>query len=115
MYRGYIFSFEAIDRAIEEPLTPKEIAHQLGYIEEWCKSQASDGPGLGALTTLDRSSWAKYREYLMNLHPQNADSLKKIEESLLILSLDDQEPLTQGEVIIDSTKLSLNLCNLNIF
>lgn len=99
MYRGYLFSFEAIDRSIEEPLTPKEIAYQLGYIQDWCSNQTFDGPGLGSLTTMDRSNWAKNREYLINLHPQNAEILKKIEESLLVISFDDQEPLSQGEVI----------------
>lgn len=107
---------EVIDRSNEEPLTPQEIAFQLNAIEKWCLSQPTDGPGLGVLTTLERSHWAANREYLTSLHSQNADNLKRIEEALLVISFDDSEPLTQKEVSFH--RLSSNLhANLheNIF
>ncbi|XP_074605471.1 peroxisomal carnitine O-octanoyltransferase-like isoform X2 [Brevipalpus obovatus] len=99
LYRGYIFSMEVIDRSNEEPLTPQEIAFQLNAIEKWCLSQPADGPGLGVLTTLERSHWAANREYLASIHPQNADNLKRIEEALLVITFDDSEPLTQEELL----------------
>ena len=99
LYRGYIFSFEAVDRKLEEPLTPQEIAFQLFYIEKWCQAQSTDGPGVGALTVSDRSRWAKNREYLIKYHPQNKTTLDKIEQALFVIIFDDSEPITQSEIL----------------
>lgn len=113
LYRGYIFSFEPIDRGAEEPFTPEEIAYQLYYIEKWCRAQPVDGPGIGSLTTTDRSVWAHNREYLKRLHPDNEIGLKTIENALMCIALDDAEPLNQQEVRILFTKLSYWIKLLN--
>lgn len=65
-----------------------------------------DGPGIGSLTTTDRSVWAHNREYLQRLHPDNEIGLKTIENALMCIALDDAEPLNQQEVKKLSTKRS---------
>lgn len=97
MYRGYIFSFDAI-LPDEDILTPQEIHHQLSYIEKWCSAQERDGPGIGALTVTDRSVWARNRKYLMALHPENEKNIKMIEGSIAVYAFEDSEPLTQTDV-----------------
>ncbi|XP_053214602.1 peroxisomal carnitine O-octanoyltransferase-like isoform X2 [Panonychus citri] len=99
LYRGYIFSFEAVDPQLEEPLTPQEIAFQLFYIEKWCQSQATDGPGVGALTVTDRSQWAKNRDYLIKLNTRNKKTIDRIEQSLFVIVFDDSEPTTQSQLL----------------
>lgn len=108
--RGYIFSFDVIDRFEDEPLTPQEIAYQLYYIEKWCQAQSSDGRGIGALTTTDRTIWAKNRRHLIELHPENEKSLQMIEDSLLVAVMDDSEPSNQQQVYY--LKIILNFNNL---
>jgi carnitine O-acetyltransferase len=43
---------------------------------------------VGNLTSLDRASWAKLRNRLKEIDPQNTDSLNKIEGALAIIALD---------------------------
>jgi len=97
MYRGYIFSFDAIFNE-QQLLCPQEIAYQLYYIEKWCQAQDRDGPGVGALTVTDRSVWAKNRDYLRTLHPENARILDLIEKSVMVFAYEDSEPLTPTDV-----------------
>jgi len=99
LYRGYIFSFEAVNRENEQPLSALEIASQLRDIEKWCQSQPSPGSGVGALTTTDRTKWAKNRDYLIKLHSDNLKCLEMIEKSLKVFVLQDNEPLTQSQVL----------------
>ncbi|RWS24070.1 peroxisomal carnitine O-octanoyltransferase-like protein [Leptotrombidium deliense] len=97
LYRGHIFSFNAIDEN-EEPLTPQELSFQLYYIEKWCQAQNA-GTGIGSLTVGKRNEWAKNREYLRSLHKKNVENLQLIEDALMVIVLDDSEPVTQGEVL----------------
>ena len=56
-----------------------------------------DAPPLGALTTLDRDSWAVAREHLMQ-HPTNAETLKTIDSALFVLCLEHDQPTTKEDV-----------------
>ena len=97
MYRGYIFTFDIL-MPDESILGPQELAYQLSFIEKWCTAQERDGPGIGALTVSDRSVWAKNREYLKSLHPDNAKNLDIIENAIGVYAFEDSEPLSQTDV-----------------
>ncbi|XP_006211928.1 peroxisomal carnitine O-octanoyltransferase [Vicugna pacos] len=87
--RGRVFVFDAI---LEGSLiTPPEILRQLTYIQKKCHSEP-DGPGVAALTSEERTRWAKAREYLIHLNPDNLTMLEKIQSSLLVFSLEDDSP-----------------------
>jgi carnitine O-acetyltransferase len=81
-------------------LTAPEFESQLSYIENWCKQQPKSGPGVGALTTTDRTKWALNRKHLKSLSSRNEEILNIIENSLTVLAFDDKEPQTQIEVIL---------------
>lgn len=100
LYRGYIFSFDIL-MPDESILTPQELAYQLEFVEKWCSSQEREGPGMGSLTVTDRSVWAKNRDYLRSLHPDNAKNLDLIENSIGVYAFEDSEPLSQSDVSMD--------------
>ncbi len=81
-------------------MTAPEFESQLSYIENWCKQQPKSGPGVGALTTTDRTKWALNRKHLKSLSSRNEEILNAIENSLTVLAFDDKEPQTQIEVIL---------------
>jgi len=45
---------------------------------------------IGVLTTANRNSWADLRNYLIKLG--NEESLRTIDESLMMIALDDEKP-----------------------
>jgi len=100
LYRGYIFSFDILlpDESI---LTPQELSYQLTYIEKWCQSQEREGPGIGALTITERSTWARNREYLKSLHAENGKLLDVIENAIGVYAFEDSEPLSQTDVLVE--------------
>ncbi|KAL4900464.1 hypothetical protein BDW74DRAFT_188294 [Aspergillus multicolor] len=51
----------------------------------------------GILTTDNRTSWAINRQKLLELNPANATYIKAIEESIVVLCLDDDNPITREE------------------
>lgn len=87
--RGRVFVFDAIHEGCL--ITPPEILRQLTYIHKKCHSEP-DGPGVAALTSEERTRWAKARDYLINLDPENLTRLEKIQSSLLVYSLEDDSP-----------------------
>ncbi|KAJ8291015.1 hypothetical protein GJAV_G00020430 [Gymnothorax javanicus] len=94
MCRGRIFTFEALYNGCI--LTPPEILRQLEYIRQMC-DRDPDGDGVAALTTEERTRWAKAREYLIGLDPMNKTILETIQSSLFVLSLDDSMPYATPE------------------
>ncbi|XP_043923448.1 peroxisomal carnitine O-octanoyltransferase isoform X1 [Protopterus annectens] len=107
MCRGRIFTFDAVhDKRI---ITAPELQRQLTYIRRRCDSEP-EGPGVAALTSEERTHWAKVREYLINLDPKNLSVLEKIQSSLLVVSLDDASPYATPE---DYTQISLEALSGN--
>lgn len=51
-------------------------------------AKQADGEGVGVLTSDDRDTWAKAREHLLISSETNVASLRSIEDSLFIISLD---------------------------
>ncbi len=105
LYRGYIFAFDLFFGG--QILNPPEVESQLSYIENWCKSRNTSGPGVGALTTTDRTKWAFNRNYLKSLSPKNEQILEIIENALMVCAFDDKEPQTLLEVILFFNFLAL--------
>ncbi|XP_003782687.1 peroxisomal carnitine O-octanoyltransferase [Otolemur garnettii] len=87
--RGRVFVFDIIHEGCL--ITPPELLRQLTYIHKKCHSEP-DGPGVAALTSEERTRWAKAREYLIGLDPENFNMLEKIQSSLLVYSLEDSSP-----------------------
>ncbi|XP_066484607.1 peroxisomal carnitine O-octanoyltransferase [Tiliqua scincoides] len=104
MCRGRIFAFDAVHDG--HILSPPEIVRQLTYIKKRCHNEP-EGPGLAALTSEERTQWAKTRACLIDLDPRNLSLLEKIQSSLLIISLDDSSPQATPEDYSEITKLSL--------
>nr|XP_023700311.1 peroxisomal carnitine O-octanoyltransferase [Paramormyrops kingsleyae] len=94
MCRGRIFAFDVVyDGHI---LTPPELLRQLSYIKEMCDKEP-EGEGVSALTTEERTRWAKAREYLISMDPMNEAVLDTIQSSLFVVSLDESRPYSSPE------------------
>ncbi|XP_062395055.1 peroxisomal carnitine O-octanoyltransferase [Sardina pilchardus] len=94
MCRGRIFTFDVLcDGQI---LTPPELLRQLTHIKQCCDGEPS-GEGVSALTTEERTRWAKTREHLLSLDPANESILEIIQSSLFVVSLDDCKPYATPE------------------
>ncbi|XP_074538683.1 peroxisomal carnitine O-octanoyltransferase [Halichoeres trimaculatus] len=94
MCRGRIFTFDALcDGKI---LTPPELLRQLSYVQNVCEGEP-EGDGVGALTSEERTQWAKAREHLINIDPHNKTILEIIQSSLFIISLDEAKPYSSPE------------------
>lgn len=65
--RGRIFVMKSVDDR-EEPLTAPELQQQFQYIKDKCDREP-EGPGIGALTGDNRTSWAQvsaHYQYIRN-------------------------------------------------
>ncbi|XP_064630184.1 peroxisomal carnitine O-octanoyltransferase-like isoform X2 [Lineus longissimus] len=67
--KGHVFTFDAVDK-FGVPLMAPEIQVQMQRIADICDA-LPQGPGLAACTAHDRTSWAKLREHLLELHQDN--------------------------------------------
>lgn len=94
MCRGRLFTFDALHNG--QILTPPEILRQLTYVKERCAAEP-EGEGVSALTTEERTHWAKAREHLINIDPHNKVILETIQSSLFTLCLDDAKPYSHPE------------------
>lgn len=104
MCRGRLFTFDALcDGRI---LTPPELLRQLRYIKESCDNEP-EGDGVGALTTEERTTWAKARDHLISIDPANKTILETIQSSLFVLTLDDAKSYSTPENYSKLTQLSL--------
>ncbi|XP_070566735.1 peroxisomal carnitine O-octanoyltransferase-like [Ptychodera flava] len=105
--KGYIFSVNIV--ADGNPVTPAELYKQLEYIKTQCEERPT-GPGVGALTGWDRTSWAEARQYLIDLDPQNKKSLDVIETSIIVMVMDiDNAPTTATQIA------TLSICGPDVY
>ncbi|XP_007531987.1 peroxisomal carnitine O-octanoyltransferase isoform X1 [Erinaceus europaeus] len=102
--RGRIFVFDMLHEG--SLITPPEILRQLTYIHKKCHSEP-DGPGVAALTSEERTQWAKARDHLINLDQENLTILEKIQSSLLVYSLEDGSPHVTPEDYSQVTTMTL--------
>uniref|UniRef100_A0A3Q1H7X1 Peroxisomal carnitine O-octanoyltransferase n=1 Tax=Anabas testudineus TaxID=64144 RepID=A0A3Q1H7X1_ANATE len=94
MCRGRIFTFDALCDG--EILTPPELLRQLSYVKERCEREP-EGDGVAALTSEERTRWAKSRDHLINIDPHNKTILETIQSSLFVISLDETKPYSTTE------------------
>uniref|UniRef100_A0A8C7RW63 Peroxisomal carnitine O-octanoyltransferase n=1 Tax=Oncorhynchus mykiss TaxID=8022 RepID=A0A8C7RW63_ONCMY len=96
MCKGRFFSFDAVcDGHI---LTPPELLRQLTHVKQCCEGEPA-GDGVAALTSEERTRWAKAREYLIGIDPANKTILETIQSSLFVVSLDDAKPYVTREAL----------------
>ncbi|KDE09052.1 hypothetical protein MVLG_00770 [Microbotryum lychnidis-dioicae p1A1 Lamole] len=55
-------------------------------------------PPVGALTTADRDVWTQARKDIVSHDPKNAKSLERIGSAIIIVSLDENKPVTREEI-----------------
>ncbi|XP_052247535.1 peroxisomal carnitine O-octanoyltransferase-like isoform X2 [Dreissena polymorpha] len=94
--RGRIFNMTVIDDS-GEPLTAPELQAQFQRVRDQCDREP-EGPGIGALTGDNRTSWAQIRSHLQSLHPDNYNRLEAIQSSIMCVVLDDNSPKDETEV-----------------
>ncbi|XP_061530027.1 peroxisomal carnitine O-octanoyltransferase-like isoform X1 [Phycodurus eques] len=94
MCHGRIFTFDALCDG--EMLTPPELLRQLNYVKDRCERQPA-GDGVAALTSDERTRWAKARDHLIRIDPHNESILETIQSSLFLISLDDAKPYSSAE------------------
>ncbi|CAL1262005.1 unnamed protein product [Larinioides sclopetarius] len=90
MHNGHIFTFDAVDE-FGDILSPPELQLQFQRIKDWCNKN-SPGASVGVLTLADRSTWAKNREWLLKIHPENVLHMETIDKALTVVAFDDAEP-----------------------
>uniref|UniRef100_A0A8C7RQT0 Peroxisomal carnitine O-octanoyltransferase n=1 Tax=Oncorhynchus mykiss TaxID=8022 RepID=A0A8C7RQT0_ONCMY len=104
MCKGRFFSFDAVcDGHI---LTPPELLRQLTHVKQCCEGEPA-GDGVAALTSEERTRWAKAREYLIGIDPANKTILETIQSSLFVVSLDDAKPYATAENYTPVTREAL--------
>ncbi|XP_070298386.1 peroxisomal carnitine O-octanoyltransferase, partial [Salvelinus sp. IW2-2015] len=104
MCKGRFFSFDAVcDGHI---LTPPELLRQLTHVKQCCEEEPA-GDGVAALTSEERTRWAKAREYLIGIDPANKTILETIQSSLFVISLDDAKPYATAENYTPVTREAL--------
>lgn len=90
IYQNAFYSLQPLK---EEKIAPvAQIEQQINWILENTSSTYSEEPALGALTAMQRASWAVVREGTVALDPENAHSLDLLDSALFVVCLDDTAP-----------------------
>lgn len=104
LHKGYIFAIKPITmhgQSQASILSAPQIEKQLKYIEDWCEKRPL-GPGVGALTTAERSEWTEARDKLSKVCYKNQQILERIDQALSVLVLDDSDPSNENEIFRQS-------------
>ncbi|XP_037949237.1 peroxisomal carnitine O-octanoyltransferase [Teleopsis dalmanni] len=94
--RGRLFMFECVD-ADDNLITPQQILVMLQRVRTIINVEPL-GDCVPVLTHDERTTWANNRQQLKELSPANADTLKLIESSSIVIALDEHEPRNYEEV-----------------
>jgi carnitine O-octanoyltransferase len=94
--RSRFFTFDALD-SDGHVITAPEIEMQLRHVRSLCDGKPP-GPGVGALTAENHTTWWELRNHLISLSPINEQNLECIEKSLFGVVLDDLTPVTLNEI-----------------
>jgi carnitine O-acetyltransferase len=85
---GHLFRLDVIGpRGV-----PHTLAELTGALKEIAGSVTGGGPGVGYLTSLDRPDWARVRERLLGLHPDNRETMDIVERALIGICLEQDSP-----------------------
>lgn len=71
-----------------QPFTPPEFAKVLSSINEECENRTSIADGIAALTSLDRDSWADFRDHMIKISEPNRLALDTINTAVAVLAID---------------------------
>ncbi|XP_065053359.1 peroxisomal carnitine O-octanoyltransferase-like [Rhopilema esculentum] len=93
--RKKFFVFDALT-ADGKVLNVPEIELQLKRICDVADATPA-GPGVGCLTSTDRTTWKKVQDYMFALDRRNAEFVNIINTSLLVCVLDEHAPRSQTE------------------
>ena len=107
--QGYVFKIEAMDSKSGCLITPPQYFSIFEKIRSLCAEKNVAGPGVAALTGLNRDDWADAREHLCNISTANQSILNAIETALLVTSLDDFSPRNYSEISLDAMVGNPNL------
>jgi hypothetical protein len=94
IFKNRFYIFDAYRQINGSLLNPHEIYRILNQITQHTKP----GVGIGALTADYRDNWAQLRQHLINLSHKNRDFLAKIENSIFVVCLDDNEVIDNDEL-----------------
>lgn len=87
--RGRVFCYDSmIDGVL---LSPQEHLHMFRLVDSILENEPCE-PGPPILTADFRNNWAKNRKHLIELSPENAESMKIIEKSAMTCCFSDSEP-----------------------
>jgi len=75
-----------------KPYTPPQLAKALLLIREICRNRNEPAPGVSALTSLDRDTWADVRDHMIRISESNRSSLETIDTSIAVFSFDNASP-----------------------
>lgn len=97
MGRGRIFKIDGVnpDGRI---LSPQQLMLVFLQIRGLLDTKGDEPYPVPLLTFDDRSNWAKNRTKLQNLSENNREIIRAIEESLVVTSIDENEPANYSEV-----------------
>ncbi len=87
IYQNAFYSLQPLKQDKIAPVA--QIEQQINWILE---NTSSEEPALGALTAMQRASWAVVREGTVALDPENAHSLDLLDSGLFVVCLDDTAP-----------------------
>ena len=88
IYQNAFYSLQPLKQEKIAPVA--QIEQQINWILE---NTSSEEPALGALTAMQRASWAVVREGTVALDPENAHSLDLLDSALFVVCLDDTAPV----------------------
>ena len=83
LFRLDVISAEGVPHTLEELSTA---------LAEIARSATDRGQGVGHLTSLDRSEWARTRERLLGNHPDNRGAMDVVERALVAICLERSSP-----------------------
>lgn len=106
LHKGYIFAINPVtifdqnifDQNQVSILSAPQIEKQLKFIEDYCGKNPL-GPGVGVLTTTERTEWAEAREKLSKISHNNEQILNRIDQALSVIVLDDFDPKNGDEIL----------------
>ncbi len=89
MSNGKLYTFDVLTSDTGEIMDPKYYLTALKRIKEMSGTNATKCRGIGALTSLDRDTWAEARQHLCSSSKNNETALKAVDSALFAICLDD--------------------------
>ncbi|XP_077967038.1 peroxisomal carnitine O-octanoyltransferase-like [Styela clava] len=95
-FRNKIYKVQGVNSETGKILTPPEFYKVLSEIKHNAPLQY--GESISALTCLERNTWAKARQYMIELSDLNKKNLQEISDALICFCLDESRPQSYQEL-----------------